>query len=324
VLFVVRKDLKMAHFAFLFPGQGSQSKGMLDAFVDSSLVRSTLEEASDALGYDMAALIRDDVDEKLGQTEYTQPALLTASTAVLRLWREQGGREPTHVAGHSLGEYSALVAAGTLGFVDAVQLVSFRGRSMTEAVPAGVGRMAAILGLADDVLEGLCEQVSTETEQVWPVNYNCPGQLVVAGHATAVDLLIETAKQAGARRALPLAVSAPSHTPLMRSAADAMAARLQEIVFHEPSCPVWTNVDASARQGIAEIRAALVEQLVSPVRWTETIQGLRGVDVLLAVEMGPGKVLAGLGKRISRDIAVNNVLTPEQLAASIVSVAASE
>lgn len=314
----------MTDFSFLFPGQGSQSKGMLDAFADSDIVRSTLEEASDALAYDMAALIRDDADEKLGQTEYTQPALLTASTAVLRLWREQGGREPTHVAGHSLGEYSALVAAGVLSFVDAVQLVSFRGKAMTEAVPAGVGRMAAVLGLADDVLEGLCEQVSTEAEQVWAVNYNCPGQLVVAGHAAAVDRLIETAKQAGARRALPLSVSAPSHTPLMRPAADAMAVRLQEVVMHEPSCPVWKNVDASATQGVAEIRAALVEQLVSPVRWTETVQGLRNADVLLAVEMGPGKVLAGLSKRIARDIVMNNVLTPEQLAASIASVAASD
>ena len=314
----------MSNLAFLFPGQGSQSKGMLDAFADSSVVRSTLEEASDALAYDMTALIRDDADEKLGQTEYTQPALLTASTAVLRLWREQGGREPTHVAGHSLGEYSALVAAGVVDFSDAVQLVSFRGQAMTQAVPAGVGRMAAILGLADDILEGLCEQVSTQTEQVWAVNYNCPGQLVVAGHAAAVDRLIETAKQAGARRALPLAVSAPSHTPLMRPAADAMSARLQEIEFKQPSCPVWTNVDALARQDVAEIRAALVEQLVSPVRWTETIQGLRGADVLLAVEMGPGKVLAGLSKRIARDIAMNNVLTPEQLTASIASVAASD
>jgi [acyl-carrier-protein] S-malonyltransferase len=320
----VKKDLIMTDFAFLFPGQGSQSKGMLDAFADSSVVRSTLEEASDALGYDMAALICDDAGEKLGQTEYTQPALLTASTAVLRLWWQQGGREPTHVAGHSLGEYSALVAAGVLGFADAVQLVSFRGRSMTEAVPAGVGRMAAILGLADDVLEELCEQASTETEQVWAVNYNCPGQLVVAGHAAAVDCLIDAAKQAGARRALPLAVSAPSHTPLMRSAADAMTARLQEIEFKQPSCSVWTNVDASARQDVARIRTALVEQLVSPVRWTETIQGLRDADVLLAVEMGPGKVLAGLGKRIARDIAISNVLTPEQLEASIASVAAND
>ncbi len=315
----------MTDFAFLFPGQGSQSKGMLDAFVDSAVVSSTLEEASDALGYDMATLIRDDADQKLGLTEYTQPALLTASTAVLRLWRELGGREPDHVAGHSLGEYSALVAAGVLDFADAVQLVSFRGKSMTEAVPAGVGRMAAILGLADDVLEGLCKQVSTATSQVWAVNYNCPGQLVVAGHASAVDCLIETAKQAGARRALPLAVSAPSHTPLMQSAAEAMSLHLQEVVFHKPSCPIWTNVDASAKQDVNDIRAALVKQLVAPVRWTETIQGLKCADILLAVEMGPGKVLAGLGKRIERDIVVSNVLTPALLEASVAAaVTASE
>jgi [acyl-carrier-protein] S-malonyltransferase len=297
---------------------------MLDAFADFPVVNSTLEEASDALGYDMAALIRDDADEKLGQTEYTQPALLTASTALLRLWRGQGGREPAHVAGHSLGEYSALVAAGVLEFSDAVQLVAFRGKSMAEAVPSGVGRMAAILGLADDVLEGLCEQTSTDRERVWAVNYNCPGQLVVAGHAAAVERLIEMAKCAGARRALPLAVSAPSHTPLMQPAADAMSTRLQEVAFQEAACPVWTNVDASARQDVAEIRAALVEQLVSPVRWSETVQALRRADVLLAVEMGPGKVLAGLTKRIERDIAVSSVLTPEQLAASVASVAAGE
>jgi len=311
-------------FALLFPGQGSQSKGMLDAFADFPVVNGTLEEASDALGYDMAALIHDDADEKLGQTEYTQPALLTVSTALLRLWRGQQGREPAHVAGHSLGEYSALVAAGVLEFFDAVQLVAFRGKSMTEAVPFGVGRMAAILGLSDDVLEELCKQVSTDRQRIWIANYNCPGQSVVAGHAAAVERLIEMAKRAGARRALPLAVSAPSHTPLMQPAADAMSTRLQEVAFQEPVCPVWTNVDASARQEVAEIRAALVDQLVSPVRWTETVQGLRRADVLLAVEMGPGKVLAGLAKRIERDITVSGVLTPEQLAASVASVTVGE
>jgi len=171
----------------------------------------------------------------------------------------------------------------------------------------------ALLGLGE---------VSGDHEQVWAVNYNCPGQLVVAGHAAAVDRLIEAAKQAGARRALPLAVSAPSHTPLMQPAAAAMSARLQEVTFRQPSCPVWTNIDATARQDVAEIRTALVEQLVSPVRWTETIQGLRRADVLLAVEMGPGKVLAGLAKRIERDIAVSNVLTPALLASSIAAVAA--
>lgn len=311
----------MTDLVFLFPGQGSQSKGMLDAFADSATVERTLEEASDALGYDMAALIRDDAAGQLGQTEFTQPALLTASTAMLRLWREGGGVAPAHVAGHSLGEYSALVAAGVLDFSDAVKLVAFRGKAMAEAVPAGIGSMAAILGLDDEVLEDLCEQASSGQEQVWAVNYNCPGQLVVAGHAPAVDRLIDIAKQAGARRAMPLAVSAPSHTPLMQPAADKMSARMQEISFSKPSCPVWSNVDASARDDVVEIRDALVEQLISPVRWTETIQGLACVGVSHAVEMGPGKVLAGLNKRIEREMAVNNVLTPEQLADSISSLA---
>lgn len=264
----------MSDLVFLFPGQGSQSKGMLDAFAGSVVVKRTLDEASDALGYDMATLIRDDADEKLGQTEFTQPALLTASTAVLRLWREQGGREPGHVAGHSLGEYSALVAAGALDLFDAVRLVAFRGKVMAEAIPAGVGSMAAILGLDDEVLEDLCEQASAGHEHVWAVNYNCPGQLVVAGHVAAVDRLISAARQAGARRAMPLAVSAPSHTPLMQPAADRISVRLQEISFSKPSCPVWSNVDASAREDVDEIRKVLVAQLTSPVRWTETIQGL--------------------------------------------------
>ena len=313
----------MSDLVFLFPGQGSQSKGMLDAFADEATVARTLEEASDALGYDMAALIRDDAEDKLGQTEFTQPALLTASTAVLRLWQEQGGMAPAHVAGHSLGEYSALVAAGTLGFADAVQLVSFRGKAMAEAVAPGVGSMAAVLGLEDEVLEDLCEQVSNEQTKVWAVNYNCPGQLVVAGHAEAVDRLIVAAKEVGARRAMPLAVSAPSHTPLMQPAAEKMAERLREITFNPPSCPVWCNVDASPRQDVAELRDALVSQLTSPVRWTETVQGLACESVSHAVEMGPGKVLAGLAKRIEPDLVVNNVLTPAQLADSISSLAAA-
>lgn len=312
----------MSELVFLFPGQGSQSKGMLDAFAGEAVVARTLEEASDALGYDMAALIRDDAEEKLGQTEFTQPALLTASTALLRLWREQGGMEPVHVAGHSLGEYSALVAAGTLAFADAVKLVAFRGKAMTEAVAPGVGRMAAVLGLEDEVLEDLCAQVSDEQTQVWAVNYNCPGQLVVAGHASAVDRLIEAAKQIGARRAMPLAVSAPSHTPLMQPAAEKMAERLREVTFNPPGCPVWCNVDASPRQVVADLREALVSQLTSPVRWTETVQGLACEAVTHAVEMGPGKVLAGLNKRIEPDIVVNNVLTPAQLVDSISSLAA--
>jgi len=307
----------VADFVFLFPGQGSQSKGMLDAFDGIDVVRQTLEEASDALGYDIAALIRDDVDDKLGQTEFTQPALLTASTALLRLWREKGGAQAGQVAGHSLGEYSALVATSAISFTDAVQLVAFRGRAMTEAVAAGVGSMAAILGLADDVVEELCRATSTENEKVWAANYNCPGQLVVAGHAAAVERLMADAKAAGARRALPLAVSAPSHTPLMQSAADAMALRLNEITIHTPSCPVWGNANATPEQDVTKIRAALVAQLVSPVRWTETIQKLAASGITQGVEMGPGRVLSGLVKRIERAMIVGASVNSEQMDSSL-------
>ncbi len=298
---------------FLFPGQGSQSKGMLDAFAGEDVVRRTLEEASDALGYDMAALIREDAEGKLGQTEYTQPALLTASTAMLRLWRDAGGSEPDHAAGHSLGEYSALVAARTLDFSDAVKLVAFRGRVMSEAVPAGIGSMAAILGLSDGQVEELCIEASHDDRQVWPANYNCPGQLVVAGHREAVERLMELAKSAGAKRALPLAVSAPSHTPLMQKAADAMHERLQDVGLASPACPVWSNAEAAPKEDAKEIRAALVAQLTSPVRWTETVQRLRRTGVTRGVEMGPGKVLSGLCKRIEREISVSNIATPGQL-----------
>ncbi len=311
----------MSDFVFLFPGQGSQSRGMLDAFDDIGVVTETLEEASDALGYDMAALIRDDCDEKLGQTEFTQPALLTASTAMVRLWRERGGAEPVQVAGHSLGEYSALVAAGALGFSDAVNLVSFRGKAMTESVPAGVGKMAAILGLDDAAVEGICSGVSNEREKVWAANYNCPGQLVVAGHAAAVERMMVAAKDAGAKRALPLAVSAPSHTPLMQPAADAMLERLQDVTFNTPAYPVWSNANAAAEQDIEKIRAALVSQLISPVRWTETVQKLATSGVRHAVEMGPGKVLSGLVKRIERDMLVGVSVTPDQIDISLAQIA---
>ncbi len=307
----------MTDFVFLFPGQGSQSKGMLDAFDGIDVVNRTLEEASDALGYDVSALIRDDADDKLGQTQFTQPALLTASTAMLRLWQEQNGPVPMQAAGHSLGEYSALVAAGVITFSDAVKLVSFRGKAMAEAVPAGIGSMAAILGLSDDVIGELCTTVSDSEHKVWAANYNCPGQLVVAGHAAAVDRLMVAAKDAGARRALPLAVSAPSHTPLMQSAADQMAQRLQEVTFNKPVYPVWGNASAATEAGVDKIRAALVAQLVSPVRWTETVQKLSNAGVSKAVEMGPGKVLAGLVKRIDRNIAVAPAFGPDQIESSI-------
>ncbi|MFQ5581465.1 MAG: ACP S-malonyltransferase [Mariprofundaceae bacterium] len=304
---------------FLFPGQGAQSKGMLDAFVrsDESPVVQTLEEASDALGYDMAALVHEDAEDKLNRTEYTQPALLAASIAICRLWRHQGGVEPSHVAGHSLGEYSALVAAGSLDFTTAVQLVAFRGKEMAEAVPAGEGRMAAILGLDDEAISNLCGQASTEQEKAWPANFNCPGQLVIAGHAAAVDRAMEAATKAGAKRALPLAVSAPSHTPLMQPAADAIKEKLKDVDLKAPACPVWSNAEAAPLESEDKIREALVRQLVTPVRWTEIIQRMRHMGVSHGVEMGPGKVLTGLVKRIERDFLACPTFSPEQMKKSL-------
>jgi len=311
--FVLKQEL-----AFLFPGQGSQSKGMLaELIADEAVVADTFTEASDALGYDLRALVLEDAEDKLDITEYTQPALLTASTALLRLWRARGGVAAAQLAGHSLGEYSALVAAGVIGFSDAVRLVAFRGRAMTEAVPEGVGRMAAIIGLDDDKVVDICAEASSDEAKAWAANFNCPGQLVIAGHAAAVDRAMEAAKGAGAKRALPLAVSAPSHTPLMQPAADAMRARLQEVTLQAPEQPVWSNALAEPLTDVDAIRAALVQQLVSPVRWTETIQKMKASGVTVTVEMGPGKVLAGLVRRIEKDMAVHAVFTSELMDTSM-------
>jgi len=278
-----------------------------------AVVAETFAQASDALGYDMKALVIDDADGKLDQTEYTQPALLTASTALYRLWSARGGAAASQMAGHSLGEYSALVAAGAIAFEDAVALVAFRGRAMSEAVPAGVGKMAAIIGLADDVVSEVCEKSSSEGSNVWPANFNCPGQLVIAGNAAAVERAMEAAKEAGAKRALPLAVSAPSHTPLMQPAADAMQEKLAGVAINAPTCPVWSNARAASLSKPDDIRVALVEQLVSPVRWTETIEQMSGSGITSGVEMGPGKVLAGLVKRIAKDMNVASAFTSEMM-----------
>ncbi|MDX8396362.1 MAG: ACP S-malonyltransferase [Mariprofundaceae bacterium] len=304
------------NLAFFFPGQGSQSKGMLAELIASeAIVGDTFKEASDVLGYDIPALVLEDVDGKLDQTEFTQPALLTASTALYRLWQARGGANPAQMAGHSLGEYSALVAAGALNFEDAVALVAFRGKAMTEAVPAGVGKMAAIIGLDDAIVADLCISVSLDDDHVWPANFNCPGQLVVAGNADAVERLMIDAKGAGAKRALPLAVSAPSHTPLMQSAADAMQEKLAGVIVNTPSCPVWSNARAEIATDAESIRAALVEQLISPVRWTEIVQNMQGVTH--AVEMGPGKVLSGLVRRINKEISVSSCFTEDLMGKAI-------
>ena len=300
------------HLAFFFPGQGSQSKGMLaDFLAEERIVQDVFSEASDVLSYDMSALVLHDAEDKLNQTEYTQPALLTASTALFRLWQSRGSAMPAQMAGHSLGEYSALVAAGALSFKDAVALVAFRGQAMMQAVPAGVGKMAAIIGLDDDKVVELCESSSNDTDKVWAANFNCPGQLVVAGHAAAVERLMLVAKEAGAKRALPLAVSAPSHTPLMQVAADAMQKQLSQTTLSAPLCAVWSNARAVALNDVEDIRTALVEQLISPVRWTEIIQKMSVNSITSAVEMGPGKVLSGLVRRVDKNLSVASVFTPD-------------
>ena len=307
-----------SNLAFLFPGQGSQSKGMLaDLIADEKVVSETFSEASDLLGYDMKALVVEDADGKLDQTEFTQPALLTASTALSRLWSARGGATASQMAGHSLGEYSALVAAGAIEFSDAVSLVAFRGRSMSEAVPAGVGKMAAIIGLEDTAVTELCEKSAVGDEQVWAANFNCPGQLVIAGNAAAVERAMDAAKEAGAKRALPLAVSAPSHTPLMQPAADAMKAKLAGISVLAPACPVWSNARAVKLTDAGDIRDALVEQLVSPVRWTEIVQKMAVEGINQTVEMGPGKVLAGLVRRIEKEMSVSSASTSELMEKAI-------
>jgi [acyl-carrier-protein] S-malonyltransferase len=309
-------DTKMA---FFFPGQGSQSKGMLDTYAvtHAGIISSALDEASEALGYDMGELIRDDAEDRLNLTKYTQPALLTASVAILRVWRAEGGSEAVQVAGHSLGEYSALVAAGSLEFSDAVRLVAFRGRAMSEAVPAGLGLMAAILGLDDEVMAGICDQASTDDEKVWAANLNCPGQLVIAGHRPAVERAMAAAAQAGAKRTMPLPVSAPSHTPLMQPAAERMRVRLQQVELRDPDRPVWSNARAVPLDQAEKIREALIDQLVMPVRWTEIIQRMRQQGIVHGVEMGPGKVLAGLVKRIDREMSVGTTAAPDQLVQSL-------
>jgi len=297
--------------AFWFPGQGSQKKGMLDAFVDAPVVRRTLEEASDLLGYDLARLIAENPEGKLDRTRFTQPALLTTEVALWRLWQEQGGAMPDAVAGHSLGEYAALVAAQALSFADALRLVALRGAAMEEAVAPGVGKMAAILGLEAEEVAEICDAASGEKAKVWPANDNCPGQIVVAGHADAVQEAIARAKQKGARRVVELAVSAPSHTPLMQPAAERVAEALREVAIAPARVPVWCNADAAAHTEPEAIRRLLVQQLTSPVRWREIVQRMLADGLSLAIECGPGNVLAGLARRIERRLCVHTLGAPE-------------
>ncbi len=287
--------------AFVFPGQGSQSVGMLSSYADDSVIQNTFEEASEALGYDLWALCQNGPAEELNQTDKTQPALLTASVALWRLWQEKSSRRPEMMAGHSLGEYSALVAAEVLSLKDAVVLVEARGQFMQQAVPAGTGKMAAIIGLEDAAIIAACEEAAQD-QVVSAVNFNSPGQVVIAGNVEAVERAMDLCKEKGAKRALPLPVSVPSHCALMKPAADQLAQKLAAIEFAEPQIPVINNVDVKAESSGEDIKQALIRQLYSPVRWTETVQAMQQQGVNTLVECGAGNVLSGLAKRISRDI----------------------
>ncbi|EAR60666.1 ACP S-malonyltransferase [Neptuniibacter caesariensis] len=290
--------------AFVFPGQGSQQVGMLSELASSHpVIEATFAEASEVLGYDLWALVQNGPEEDLNQTDKTQPALLTAGVALWRLWQEQGGEMPSVVAGHSLGEYTALVCAGAIKFSDGVSLVKLRGEFMQQAVPAGTGAMAAILGLADDAIEKACKDAE-QGQVVSPVNYNCPGQIVIAGHKEAVERAIENCKEAGAKRAIPLPVSVPSHCALMQPAADQMAEELSKIEVKLPEISVVQNVTAAVPGSVEELKENLLAQLYSPVLWTKSVQGMVDQQIETTIECGPGKVLSGLNKKIHRPLTV--------------------
>jgi [acyl-carrier-protein] S-malonyltransferase len=285
-------------FAFVFPGQGSQSVGMLAGLsgVDP-VVRATFDEASAALGYDLWQLVQEGPAERLNTTECTQPAMLAAGTATARLWTRRGGGEPTVVAGHSLGEFTALVCAGALEFSTAIALVKFRGQVMQEAVPAGAGAMAAILGLPDADVEAACREAA-QGGVVEPVNFNSAGQVVIAGEAAAVQRAIEVAKAKGAKRAVALAVSVPSHSSLMNGAADRFTKQLADVEIRAPRIRYVSAVDAGAHHEASDIRTLLGRQLARPVRWTDTVRALAGSGISQLIECGPGKVLMGLNRRV--------------------------
>ncbi|MDN3237238.1 ACP S-malonyltransferase [Pseudomonas sp. WAC2] len=305
-----------ASFAFVFPGQGSQSLGMLaDIGAQHSQIRDTFAEASDALGYDIWSLVQQGPEEQLNQTDKTQPAILTVSIALWRLWEARGGVRPSYVAGHSLGEYSALVAAGALAFTDAVRLVERRGQLMQEAVPAGEGAMAAILGLEDADIVNACAEAA-QGDVVSAVNYNAPGQVVIAGNAAAVMRAVELCKACGAKRAVPLPVSVPSHCELMRPAAERFAEAVNAIQWQQPSIPVVQNVNAGVSADLAALKQNLLAQLYSPVRWVESVQLLADKGVTQLVECGPGKVLAGLNKRCVKGIETYSLDAPDAFAAT--------
>lgn len=291
----------MTNFAFVFPGQGSQAIGMLNGFTENAVVQQTMAEASDALQFDLGKLIADGPKEELDLTTNTQPVMLACAVAFYRAWLAAGGAVPTIVAGHSLGEYSALVAAGVIRFADAVPLVRFRAQAMQEAVPVGQGGMAAILGLSDDDVRAACIEAA-QGEVVEPVNFNAPAQVVIAGHKAAVERACEAAKARGAKRALPLPVSAPFHSSLLKPASDRLRDYLSDIEFSAPQIALINNVDVAIVSDPVAIKDALVRQAASPVRWVETVQQIAASGATRLVECGPGKVLSGLVKRINGDL----------------------
>ncbi|MFT5426918.1 MAG: [acyl-carrier-protein] S-malonyltransferase [Gammaproteobacteria bacterium] len=299
--------------AFVFPGQGSQSLGMMAELASSyPTVESTFAEASDVLGYDLWQLVQDGPEAELNKTTMTQPALLASSVATWRVWNEISQIKAVMMAGHSLGEYSALVCSDAISFTDAIQLVADRGAYMQDAVPEGTGSMAAVLGLEDKQIEEVCEQAA-QGQIVSAANYNSAGQVVIAGHKEAVERAVELAKAAGAKRTVILPVSVPSHCALMQEAADQFAQRLDTIKFNQSNVPVLQNVDATSRENVEDIKLALQQQLCQPVRWVKTIQEMVKQNVDTVIECGPGKVLSGLIKRIDRSLNILPIFDPASL-----------
>lgn len=304
--------------AFVFPGQGSQKVGMLDAWQDNAVVQQAVATANDALGQDLGALIAQGPAEELNLTTNTQPAMLVSAVAMYNAWIEAGGPQPELMAGHSLGEYSALTAAGAMDLADAVRIVRIRAEAMQAAVPVGEGAMAAVLNLSDEQIQAVCAEAA-QGQVVEPVNFNAPGQIVIAGHKEAVERACELAKAAGARRAVLLPVSAPFHSSLLQPAARVLEQALSQMTLHSPRIPVLNNVDVLMPSEPEAIKSALVRQAWHPVRWVETIAAMRGEGVTHIVECGPGKVLAGLIKRIDKEITVLSVNDPASLEQSLTS-----
>lgn len=291
-------------FALVFPGQGSQSVGMMNGYADLPVIQQTFQEASDILRQDLWAMVSNGPADDLNLTINTQPLMLTAGIAVYRAWIDLGGEKPAMMAGHSLGEYTALVASEALSFADALALVRFRAQAMQQAVPEGVGGMAAILGLGDDIVATICRDITSQNteESLEPANYNSPGQIVIAGHRNAILRGIEMAKTQGAKRAIMLPMSIPSHCSLMQPAADKMKQQLQQVALQSPKIPVLHNADVETHSDAADIKEILVRQLTAPVRWVDTIKAFAASGITHVVECGPGKILAGLNKRIDQNL----------------------